>query len=511
MFEFEDTIESYLNRSAGGKLGQPVELSNDELTDLIIAAKTPKDAHGATWAKFYRLMMECSGMKAPMAKATFKECRIHADLGGFPYTVTDFIPMFLKSRRYCMKFSGDFTNKADYQFIYNEMVVWSHGLIPGSIVYSDNQIAAAFQNWQVTEKDALLSKAYESVRHSLQADEDELRAFAQFITAATDDDDKATKRDVNATLIALRNFIYRVKNHMRGKWYHGIHMMPVLYGPQGSGKTTAVRHLLSPIADYTSAVGFDIFDHDAKTYSLSVIPVLFFDEMAGISKAENEKLKDIMHTENRELRQIYGKPVHRTLVSSFIGCSNRDISTLIRDETGNRRYLQIETPRISRDEIRKFDALAMWRCVDEDGEPPLYAHADDLRAVMEVQAGQRHVGKVDGWLSDTDRVPTGFVKSSSLFSEYYLPWLRDMYPGQDRFENVVAFGKELARLIRDSHPRLLSKHDKSNKVFEIGPKPVDADMPKAPPQITNVVPIKAKTVEQRIRERIAARAWDVIQ
>jgi hypothetical protein len=294
-----------------------------------------------------------------------------------------------------------------------------------------------------------------------------LGAFAALMTAPTPGDAVKTARDIRACEVALRNFIYRVKNHMRQTWRHSIHLMPVFYGPQGSGKTTAVRHLLSPIGDYTSAVGFDLFEHDAKLMKLSITPVMFFDELAGITKAENERLKDFMHSESRELRKLYGQPSTRTLVSTFIGCTNKDISTLIRDETGNRRYLQIETPRLDRTEIVKFDALAMWRSVNENAEAPLYAHADDLNAVLDVQAEQRHFGKVEHWLNECERYPSEAVTSSYLFTDYFMPWVSDAYPGQERFENLISFGKELNRLIREGHPRLHLKNGKSSKLYTV--------------------------------------------
>lgn len=467
MSDFSTLLDTYLSRLSGKH--SPVLLTEVELGELTLLAKASGDAHPADWAKFARVLAEFTDLTDKGAKQTFRECRLIADLGAYPYSVTEFVPLFLKSRGHRMKFSGEFTNSADADFIQNQMMIWSHEILGGGAVFSDAQIKAAFPNWQVTEKDRLLADAFHHVSYDPSADPLELTGFATLMTAPTAGDPAKTARDIRACEIALRNFIYRVKNHMRQTWRHGSHLMPVFYGPQGSGKTTAVRHLLSPIRDFSSAVGFDLFEHDAKLMKLSVTPVMFFDEMAGITKAENERLKDFMHSESRELRRLYGAPVNRTLVSTFIGCSNKDISTLIRDETGNRRYLQIETPRLDRDEIMKFDALAMWRSVDENAEAPLYANADDLKAVLEVQAEQRHLGKVEHWLNECRRHPEDGVPASLLFTDHYLPWASDMYPGQERFENLIAFGKELNRLVREGHPRLRVKHGKATKLYTVLP------------------------------------------
>ena len=119
MCDFNELIESYLNRTSRGKNSAPVNLTDDELVELVIAAKAAGDAHPATWAKFNMLLTDSTDLKANAAKATFRECRITADLRGYPYSVSDFIPMFLKSRRYAMKFSGTLTNQAPCGIIYN--------------------------------------------------------------------------------------------------------------------------------------------------------------------------------------------------------------------------------------------------------------------------------------------------------------------------------------------------------------------------------------------------------
>lgn len=465
MPDFPTLLDTYLSQVSSK--GSPKLLTDQELAELTLLAKEAGDTHPSNWPKFARILTEFTDLTKPGARQTFRECRLIADLGAYPYSVTEFVPLFLTSRGHQMKFSGEFTNSADADFILNQMVIWSHEILGGGAAFSDAQIKAAFPNWQVTEKDRLLADAFRHVAYDPAADAMELTAFATLMTAPTAGDPGKTARDIRACEIALRNFIYRVKNHMRQTWRHSIHLMPVFYGPQGSGKTTAVRHLLSPIRDFTSAVGFDVFEHDAKLMKLSVTPVMFFDEMSGISKAENERIKDFMHSESRELRRLYGSPVNRTLVSTFIGCTNKDISTLIRDETGNRRYLQIETPSLDRDEIVKFDALAMWRSVDENADSPLYANADDLHAILDVQAEQRHFGKVEHWLNECQRHPDDGVTSSHLFTNYFTPWASEAYPGQERFENVVTFGKELNRLIREGHPRLRVKHGRSNKVYTV--------------------------------------------
>lgn len=427
------------------QLRKGIDLTDAELAQLIVEAKLANTAHPAEWAAFLGILKHNTDLDKDEVRDTYRRCRITADLGAYPYGVTEFISAFLTSRGYTMSFSGEFTNARDTDYILKQMQMWSHEIIPGAKIYPDPLIQAAFQNWRADEKTRLLARGYGRVAYDRDADAQEIVRFVTYITKPTGDPIQDASL-IRAGVVAMTNFIYRVKNHMRGRWYHSVHMMPVLVGPQGSGKTTAVRHLLSPLADFSSAVGFDILEHDAKMYQLSVTPIMFFDELAGITKAENERLKDIMHTRQRELRQIYKETSSRTLISTFIGCSNKEISAVIRDETGNRRYFQIDTPAVlDRDVLMKFDALAMWRAVDEDGEPPLYANAGDLAAVQSAQQDQRHYGPVEHWISTIPRTLER-RKPSDLFANDFSLWMQDNYPGALRYHSSQSFGRELSRL-----------------------------------------------------------------
>lgn len=461
---FEQLTEKYHNEREG------FVLSSTELAELTLAAKDSRNVHPAVWSKFKAVLTNSGAMKAPAVASTYRECRITSDLKGvYPYSVEEFVPAFLKSRGYAMNFGGEFGNDSDAAFIMNKMNQWSYEIIGGRPIYPESLIRGAFANWQSTERSQMMRAGYAKLAYRPDADRDELTAFANFITIKTGDEE-ADRRNARAAEVALANFIYRVKNHLRGVWKHGVHMMPILYGPQGSGKSTAVDKFLSPLTDMSSKVGFDIFEHDGKMYALSTTPVMFFDELAGVTKAEVERIKDIMLADRRELRKLYADPATRTLITTFIGCSNRDVSTMIKDETGNRRFLQIDTPvKLDLAMIKNFDALAMWRSVDEDGDAPLYANADDLADVQSLQGEQRHRSNVEVWMDEDVSIPTEALAASDLFEQSFAPWVGRMYPGQERFENVVKFAKELNRLIRSDHPRLTMKNGKSKKLYSVIP------------------------------------------
>lgn len=504
-----NSFETELNKHKNLRNGHA--MTDTDLACLCMAAKDEgRDAHPAAWAAFRFLLENNTNLDAKGVKATYRECKLIAEIGVNPFSVHELPGPWLKAKGYRMNFSGEFGNAHDADYILNEMAIWNTEVLgQGTTVFPKDNIRPAFNNWMSREQERMIRSAYASVRFDPNASKEELTKFAMLIVEPCEDEEQWA-RNIRAAEIAFENFIYRVKNHMRGRWYHGIHMMPILYGPQGSGKTTAVRHLLSPLEEFASAVGFDIFDHDGKMYKLSQTPIMFFDEMAGISKAENERLKDIMHTRSRELRKLYGNPSTRTIISTFIGCTNKDISTLIKDETGNRRYLQIDTPRLRREDILAIDAMTIWRSVDEDGEPPLYARAEDLKIVQDVQREQRHMGRVEHWLEvaiDTK----DWLKASELFERSYTHFLMDAYPGQDRFENLQSFGRELNRLLREGHPRLRMKNGPSTKLWQII-EPTTNVVPLTPPTakvatpVAPAIPAPAPKREPDAVERLIAKA-----
>lgn len=416
----------------------------EQLTDLVAAAEVADSVHPASWPRLAKLLIAHGGFQSEKdARAEANRCRIVSDLGVYPYDARQWVDAFLIARRYSINFRGVMRQSVSYIEWEMKLLRAQHGL------FTDALLVAAFSMWRVDQAARLLADGFADVRHDPSVTSEELDRFAAYITAPVDDPE-VFARNVRATTVALANMIHRTKNHMRKRWSHSTHLMPILFGPQGNGKSTAVEHLMSPIEQFCTVAGFDILEDNSRMYDLSVLPVMFFEELAGIGKADVEKIKGLMTAKCRQLRQAYEKATTATLVSTFIGCTNHDVSTLIRDTSGNRRFLQIETPKMDRAEIGKFNALAIWRSVDEDAEAPLYANASDLEAVHALQSEQRHQSPVERWMFDDQTIPQTRMKSSELFAEHFGPWLRAMDPGAEKRWSESSFGKELNRLMKAS-------------------------------------------------------------
>lgn len=425
--------------------------SEHELAAILVAAQDAKGTPGWLWAEFAQELDEHGGFRTKKdAQREVKRCRMHADLGCAPPTAKEFVAAFLASRAISMTFSGIFSwdgGECDYNYILNEMLLWSEEMKE----FSRTSITAAFQNWVEEERERLLEQAYESVAFDPTVDPEqvELRNFVRLMVAPVEGGPLASERNWHAAEVALANFVHRVKNHMRKRWTHSTHLMPVFYGTQGTGKTTAVQRLLAPIEGLSLEVGFEMLDDNSSLFQIARMPVMFFDELAGVAKADVEKLKGLMTTKTRQLREAYARASAQTIVSTFIGCTNRDLRNLIKDETGNRRFLQLDTNRVERSVILAIDPWKIWRSVDEDAEAPLYADAEALAVVQEVQAEQRHRSPVEHWLDDTIATTDGrHLKATELFAEHFFRWLEDHYPGQTRFYDAQRLGLELAGLVK---------------------------------------------------------------
>ncbi len=85
-------------------------------------------------------------------------------------------------------------------------------------------------------------------------------------------------------------------------------------------------------------------------------------------------------------------------MSTFIGCSNKDISDTIRDETSNRRFFQIAVMKVDLAALERIDPLCIWRSIDENAKAPMYANKADLDLITTIQTEQRHRGPVEEWL-----------------------------------------------------------------------------------------------------------------
>jgi predicted P-loop ATPase len=114
--------------------------------------------------------------------------------------------------------------------------------------------------------------------------------------------------------------------------------MIIFSGGQGIGKSTFIRNLLpKSLRDYTRSGMIYPNSKDTLIF-MSECLIIDLDELANLTKKQNNDMKELITKSKVKLRRAYGR-INENLVrrASFIGSLNDD--KFLTDLTGNRRFL----------------------------------------------------------------------------------------------------------------------------------------------------------------------------
>ena len=467
--DFEATLAAWENFALGQKA------TDQDIAELITFAQSAS-VHAKVswpWAKMRKLLVDRAGYKDKLASSEAKTARIKADLGAYPDSPQEFVTAWLTANGYTITFSEQFQQSngrtVGLDTILNHLKIWTEEM--GEFKTPSEAATRLILEDQRHEimKRAFLDLSFDP---SIDPDFSELKKFVRLVVRDTANPE-TNERNYRAAEVAIRNAIHRTKNHIGAyvgirakdggrRWTHKTHMMVVFFGPQGSGKTTAMGKLLAPLGEreLSTGVGFDVLEDNSRNFKMSYMPAMTFDELAGLKKADAEKFKGIMHEERRDFRQIYRASSALYVVSTFFGATNRDMNDSLKDETGNRRIHQIETPvKMDLKALKAIDPMMIWRSVDEDADPPMYADADDLAAIEEIQAEGKHLSSVEDWIASAEFIPDGWSKAATLF-EGYGEFVKRFHPSEERYVNKIRFSRELTRIARTDDEKVEIKEDK---------------------------------------------------
>jgi hypothetical protein len=196
----------------------------------------------------------------------------------------------------------------------------------------------------------------------------------------------------------MGHFVWQVKRKLMGLpvvW----HMMPIVYGESGSGKSQAIQRLLSPINELTVApqdMGVFGDSREARIFTRSY--VAFFDEMAKSEKVDVGALKNKISCDTVTYRALYSNyQTTQNNTCTFIGATNHPIQNLIYDPTSARRFWQINSlVRCDWDAINDIDYSAIWTSIDEAADSPIVPFLDQVMSVQKQELRAKSL--VEQWL-----------------------------------------------------------------------------------------------------------------
>jgi hypothetical protein len=254
----------------------------------------------------------------------------------------------------------------------------------------------------------------------------------------------------------LQHFIWQVGRKIRGMTVGG-HMMPVIIGRQGGGKTEMVKKFLSPLGDAWVDSDFAKLADDRHSEVLGNIPVHFLDEIT---------------TDQITYRPLHGNAT-RTLrnIASFIGCSNQPLGHSIQDPTGTRRFYAIMArDRLDWQVINTIRWDLLWKSVAAIDASPLDVVRD---AVAAEQEAHRVLSPVEEWLAIVDRQdhPDRDIGEWKPAEEvFYVFSSFDQQANPGRPTGLRSFGIEMTRLAALADTRVERKRDSGGVRYRVLPR-----------------------------------------
>lgn len=181
-------------------------------------------------------------------------------------------------------------------------------------------------------------------------------------------------------IAAINHFVWQIKRKLAGLPVD-YHIMPVLVGPQKTGKSRSVQHFLKPMASLLmQGRPIDSVVDERNAANLSKHYVVLFDEMARASKTDVERLKEVISIDQLDYRPLYTNENDRVKQNAtFIGTSNKSLIEIIHDPSGMRRFFEFECERSLTTEERREqywsqmptddEIMTAWRSIDEKLPP----------------------------------------------------------------------------------------------------------------------------------------------
>ena len=170
---------------------------------------------------------------------------------------------------------------------------------------------------------------------------------------------------------------------------HGNAIVPLLIGPQGSGKTTFCKRLLPGYLQVYFNDRLSMKSDNDIFIAMSSYALINIDEFDAMSKSQQPILKYLLSKHDVKFRPPYGKTMEeRQRFASFIATTNNRRPLI--DATGSRRFICVYAEEIDNDGIILYDKLyAQLYAELEQGRRYWFEDEDNARIIEQNEPFQQ--------------------------------------------------------------------------------------------------------------------------
>lgn len=328
----------------------------------------------------------------------------------------------------------------DMKYLFNSMFLASRD-VPRRQQYTKDELTTAMELWIANTKDRIIARNLESLAYT--GKDNSIKELVQIVTGR---DDAMTEK-------VIEHFIWQVKRKMRGLptvW----ETMPILVGKGGSGKSFVTRKIVEPVRELATGATMQIFGDERQHFTFTKYFVVVLDELARAEFSDLGSIKNLITAQEVSYR-ILGTHVRHTgrNLATFIGSSNEDVSDVIRDTTGMRRFFQINcVDSMDHKQVEGFDYGRIWRSVDETGPAPILSIKAEIDSNQEAL---RAKSTVEEWLEFNCSLGKGKTRLKDAY-KHYADFMR--LQGRKSQFSYKQFSKKLKSLVE-------TKEDKTSIYF----------------------------------------------
>lgn len=170
---------------------------------------------------------------------------------------------------------------------------------------------------------------------------------------------------------------------------HGNAIVPLLIGPQGSGKTTFCRRLLPEYLQMYFNDRLSMKNDNDIFLAMSSYALINIDEFDAMSKSQQPILKYLISKHDIKFRPPYGKVMEeRQRFASFIATTNNRRPLV--DPTGSRRFICVYADEIDNTGLINYDQLYAQLYTElQQGRPYWFEDEDNVRIMQQNEPFQQ--------------------------------------------------------------------------------------------------------------------------